>query len=225
MKIVVAEDDRTAADFIRKGLIEQGFYVESYSDGRDVLNHCLYNPFDALVLDRMMPGMDGLSIVKCLRAANIMTPVIFLTGMSSVEDRVDGLTAGGDDYLVKPFHFSELLARIKAQARRPTQTGQATTLKVHDLELDLIARTARRNGVVIDLLAKEFSLLEMLMRNSGRIVTKTMLLEKVWDFNFDPQSTVVETHISRLRSKIDKPFDVPLLHTSRNSGYCIHEPR
>lgn len=225
MKIVVAEDDRMTADFIRKGLTEQGYSVESYSDGRDVLSHCLYNPFDALVLDRMMPGMDGLSIVKCLRAANVMTPVIFLTGMASVDDRVDGLTAGGDDYLVKPFHFSELLARIRALARRPAQSSQATTLRVHDLELDLISRTARRNGIAIDLLAKEFSLLETLMRNAGRIVTKTMLLEKVWDFNFDPQSTVVETHISRLRSKIDKPFDVPLLHTSRNSGYSLHEPR
>jgi two-component system OmpR family response regulator len=225
MKIVVAEDDKTTAEFIRKGLSEHGHSTEVYSDGRDALSHCLYNQFDVLVLDRMMPGMDGLSVVKCLRSAGIMSPVIFLTGMASVENRVDGLTAGGDDYLLKPFHFSELLARIVALGRRPVQSVENTKLIVHDLELDLLSRTATRNGVSIDLLSKEFSLLEVLMRNAGRIVTKTMLLERVWDFNFDPQTTVVETHISRLRTKIDKPFDVALIHTSRNSGYSIHEPR
>lgn len=225
MKIVLAEDDKATADFIRKGLFAEGHSVECYSDGRDALSHCLYNEYDALILDRMMPGIDGLSLMKCLRSAGIQTPVIFLTGMASVDDRVDGLMAGADDYLVKPFHFSELMARLTALVRRPAQSKAVTRLRVHDLELDLLARTATRAGRSIDLLAKEFTLLEILMRNAGRIMTKTMLLEKVWDFNFDPHSTVVETHVSRLRSKIDKPFDVALIRTSRNSGYSINEPR
>lgn len=225
MKILVAEDDASSAEFIRKGLIEAGHSVEAVADGRDALTHCLYNPCDLIVLDRMMPGMDGLSVLKALRAAGRATPVIFLTAMGDVEDRVAGLTAGGDDYLVKPFHFSELLARIEALARRPAPSGEATVLKVADLELDLLSRTATRAGVTIELLAKEFALLEVLMRNAGRIVTRTMLLERVWDFSFDPKTSVVETHISRLRAKIDKPFATPLIHTTRNSGYSIHAPR
>lgn len=225
MKIIVAEDDERTADFIGKGLVENGHSVECYADGRDVLSHCLYNEFDVVVMDRMMPGMDGLSVVKSLRAAGIQTPVIFLTLMSGVDDRVDGLMGGGDDYLLKPFHFSELMARITALARRPGQSSEVTRLKVHDLELNLVACTAVRNGVSLDLQAKEFQLLEVLMRNAERVVTKTMLLERVWDFNFDPRTTVVETHISRLRGKVDKPFDVALIHTSRNSGYSLHAPR
>lgn len=225
MKIIVAEDDERTADFIGKGLVENGHSVECYADGRDVLSHCLYNEFDVVVMDRMMPGMDGLSVVKSLRAAGIQTPVIFLTSMSGVDDRVDGLMGGGDDYLLKPFHFSELMARITALARRPGQSSEVTRLNVHDLELNLVARTAVRNGVSLDLQAKEFQLLEVLMRNAERVVTKTMLLERVWDFNFDPRTTVVETHISRLRGKVDKPFDVALIHTSRNSGYSLHAPR
>ena len=225
MKIIVAEDDERTAEFISKGLIDNGHTVECFADGRDVLGHCLDNDFDVVVMDRMMPGMDGLSVVKSLRSAGIRTPVIFLTSMSGVDDRVDGLMGGGDDYLLKPFHFSELLARITALARRPGQSSEVTRLKVHDLELNLVARTAVRAGVSLDLQAKEFQLLEVLMRNAERVVTKTMLLERVWDFNFDPRTTVVETHISRLRGKVDKPFDVPLIHTSRNSGYCLHAPR
>lgn len=225
MKIIVAEDDERTADFIGKGLVENGHSVECYADGRDVLSHCLYNEFDVVVMDRMMPGMDGLSVVKSLRAAGIQTPVIFLTSMSGVDDRVDGLMGGGDDYLLKPFHFSELMARITALARRPGQSSEVTRLKVHDLELNLVARTAVRNGISLDLQAKEFQLLEVLMRNAERVVTKTMLLERVWDFNFDPRTTVVETHISRLRGKVDKPFDVALIHTNRNSGYSLHAPR
>ena len=225
MKIIVAEDDERTADFIGKGLVENGHSVECYADGRDVLSHCLYNEFDVVVMDRMMPGMDGLSVVKSLRAAGIQTPVIFLTSMSGVDDRVDGLMGGGDDYLLTPFHFSELMARITALARRPGQSSEVTRLKVHDLELNLVARTAVRNGVSLDLQAKEFQLLEVLMRNAERVVTKTMLLERVWDFNFDPRTTVVETHISRLRGKVDKPFDVALIHTNRNSGYSLHAPR
>lgn len=224
MKVVVAEDDRTSSEFIRKGLEQRGHSVECVGDGRDALTYCLYSPCDVLVLDRMMPGMDGLSVAKALRAAGRSMPILFLTSMGDVEDRVEGLMGGGDDYLVKPFHFSELLARILVLARRP-QTAEATTrLKVHDLELDLLGHTAARAGHSIELQAKEFAILALLMRNAGRIVTKTMLLEQVWDFNFDPQTTVVETHMSRLRAKVDKPFDVPLIHTTRNTGYSIHAP-
>lgn len=225
MKILVAEDDRQAAAFIQKGLSEEGHNVEVVADGRDALAYCLYNPCDIVVLDRMMPGMDGLSVLKALRAAGRRMPVIFLTAMGDVDDRVEGLHAGGDDYLVKPFHFSELTARIAALARRPAASETPTKLKVHDLELDLLTRTAIRDGVTIDLLAKEFALLEALMRNAGRIVTRTMLLEQVWDFSFDPKTSVVETHMSRLRAKIDKPFATPLIHTMRNSGYSLHAPR
>jgi two-component system, OmpR family, response regulator len=225
VKILVAEDDIQSSDFIRKGLTQQGHQIECLSDGRDVLAACLYNPFDMLILDRMMPGMDGLTVLKTLRAADRQLPVLFLTAMGDVDDRVEGLLAGGDDYLVKPFHFSELVARVTSLARRPAQNPTATRLAVHDLELDLLDRTATRAGTNIDLQAKEFALLEILMRNAGRIVTKTMLLERVWDFNFDPKTTVVETHMSRLRAKIDRPFDVPLIHTTRNSGYSMHAPR
>ncbi|MFV0336028.1 MAG: response regulator transcription factor [Tropicimonas sp.] len=225
MKILVAEDDPTSAEFIARGLREAGHSVESVADGRDALAWLLYNPCDLVVLDRMMPGMDGLSVVRSLRAAGRRMPVIFLTAMGDVEDRVEGLRAGADDYLVKPFHFSELTARIEALARRPATPEAATKLKVHDLELDLLTRSATRGGVTIELLAKEFALLEALMRNAGRIVTRTMLLEQVWDFSFDPKTSVVETHMSRLRAKVDKPFEAPLIHTTRNSGYSIHAPR
>ncbi|HEV2515576.1 MAG TPA: response regulator transcription factor [Devosia sp.] len=225
MKVVVAEDDRTSSEFIRKGLAQQGHSVETVYDGRDALTFCLYNSCDVLVLDRMMPGMDGLSVAKALRASGRTMPILFLTSMGDVDDRVEGLMAGGDDYLVKPFHFSELLARITVLARRPQTAEASSRLSIHDLELDLMAHTATRAGTRIDLQAKEFAILALLMRNAGRIVTKTMLLEQVWDFNFDPQTTVVETHMSRLRAKIDKPFEVPLIHTTRNTGYSIHAPR
>ncbi len=225
MKILLAEDDQRSAEFICKGLNESGHSVELVRDGRDALTYCLHNHCDVLILDRMMPGMDGLSVLKTLRSAGSRLSVIFLTAMGDVEDRVEGLTAGGDDYLVKPFHFSELLARINALSRRPQESEQIVHLKVYDLTLDLISRTAKRGDVHIDLLSKEYALLEMLMRNTGRIVTKTMLLEQVWDFNFDPKTTVVETHVSRLRAKIDKPFGVRLIHTARNSGYSLYAPR
>ncbi len=225
MKVVVAEDDRTSSEFIRKGLAQQGHSVETVFDGRDALTFCLYNSCDVLVLDRMMPGMDGLSVAKALRASGRTMPILFLTSMGDVEDRVEGLMAGGDDYLVKPFHFSELLARITVLARRPQAAEVTTRLSLYDLELDLMDHTATRAGTRIELQAKEFAILALLMRNAGRIVTKTMLLEQVWDFNFDPQTTVVETHMSRLRAKIDKPFEVPLIHTTRNTGYSIHAPR
>ena len=222
MKILVAEDDQRTAEFIRKGLVESGYTVDCVHDGKDALSQCLYNNYDLVVMDRMMPGMDGLDVLKALRAAKSLIPVIFLTALADVDDRVEGLVAGGDDYLVKPFAFSELLARITVVSRRPKDTEEPRTLQVHDLTLDLLTRTAVRGNVKILLLAKEFALLEVLMRNTGRIVTKTMLLEQVWDFNFDPRTTVVETHISRLRAKIDKPFDVPLLHNTRNTGYSLY---
>lgn len=225
MKILVAEDDNQSAEFLRRGLTQEGHSVDCVGDGRDALSYCLYNAPDVMILDRMMPGMDGLSVLKSLRAAGREVPVLFLTSMGDVEDRVEGLLAGGDDYLVKPFHFSELSARVTSLSRRPVGNGQPTRLVVHDLELDLLSHSARRAGIDIDLQAKEFTLLEVLMRNAGRIITKTMLLEQVWDFNFDPRTTVVETHMSRLRAKVDKPFEVPLIHTTRNSGYSIHAPR
>lgn len=226
MKILIAEDDQRSLEFLRQGLTEEGHVVDCTANGRDALSLGLDNRFDAMILDRMMPGMDGLTVLKTLRAAGVKSPIILLTSMGDVDDRVEGLEAGSDDYLVKPFHFSELLARLAAVVRRP-EGGVAvkTHLKIHDLELDLLARTATRAGVRIELQAKEFAMLEVLMRNAGRIVTKTMLLEQVWDYNFDPQTTVVETHISRLRTKVDKPFAVALIHTTRNSGYSLHAPR
>lgn len=225
MKILLAEDDPKVAEFIRSGLEESGHSVDHVTDGRDALSYCMYNDVDVAVLDRMMPGMDGLSVVKAMRAAGKTIPVLMLTALGDVDSRVEGLESGADDYLAKPFHFSELLARVVSLTRRKTETADVPELKVHDLTLDLLARTARRQGQVIDLQSKEFSLLEVLMRNAGRVVTRTMLLERVWNFNFEPNTTVVETHISRLRSKVDKPFEVPLIHTVRNMGYSMHGPR
>jgi len=225
MNILLAEDDQKMAEFISAGLSEHGHNVDHVTDGRDALSFCLYNDCELAIMDRMMPGMDGLSVVKALRAARKDLPVIFLSAMGDVDERVEGLAAGGDDYLVKPFHFSELLARIASISRRNKDIVETPELQVHDLHLDLLSRTARRQGELIELQTKEFSLLEVLMRNAGRVVTRTMLLERVWNFNFEPNTTVVETHISRLRSKIDKPFGTPLIHTVRNTGYTMHGPR
>jgi two-component system OmpR family response regulator len=221
MRILVIEDDQRTSDYISKGLGQSGHNAECFADGRDGLMRAVTEPFDVIVLDRMLPGLDGMSIIKALRASNHNTPVLFLTAVGGLDDRVDGLEAGGDDYLVKPFAFSELMARINALARRPPTRVEKTVLTIADLELDLIRRTCRRSGQEIELLPREFALLEFLMRNEGRVVTKTMLLERVWDFHFDPQTSVVETQISRLRSKIDKPFGKPLLQTIRNIGYCL----
>lgn len=225
MKILLAEDDAKMAEYIVAGLTENGHSVDHVTDGRDALNYCLYNDCDLAILDRMMPGMDGLLVLKALRASKKELPVLFLTAMGQVDDRVEGLSAGGDDYLTKPFHFSELLARIGAVSRRKQETGAEQVLKVHDLTLDLLSRTAKRQGTLIELHAKEFSILEVLMRNAGSVVTRTMLLERVWNFNFEPNTSVVETHMSRLRAKIDKPFDVSLIHTIRNTGYSMHGSR
>ncbi|WP_170336104.1 response regulator transcription factor [Ruegeria arenilitoris] len=225
MKVLLAEDDVKSADYIRKGLTEHGYVVDWVEDGREALTYCLYNSVDIAIVDRMLPGMDGLSVVKALRASKSDLPIIFLTALSDVDDRVEGLLAGGDDYMVKPFHFSELLARITALSRRPGQTAQETILEVHDLSLDLLTRTATRQGQVIELLNKEFALLQHLMEHPGRVVSRTMILEKVWDFTFDPGTTIVETHISKLRHKVDKPFKTALIHTVRNMGYTIRAPR
>ncbi|AWZ01350.1 transcriptional activator protein CopR [Rhodobiaceae bacterium] len=224
MKILLAEDDPQTSEFIRKGLMQAGHSVEAVDNGRDALSYCLYNECDVVVLDRMMPGMDGLTVVTAMRSVGRKMPVLFLTARSAVDDRVEGLTAGADDYLVKPFQFSELEARIIALGRRPVTAAESTKLVVHDLELDLMSRVAERAGQPIALQAKEFAILEVLMRNPGRIQTRTMLLEKVWDFNFDPQTSVVETHISRLRSKIDKPFSTSLIRNVRSAGYTISAP-
>lgn len=225
MKILLAEDDRVNGQYIQKGLVERGYVVDWVENGKDALSHCLYNQYDLFIADRMLPEMDGLSVVKALRAAGNNLPVIFLTAMSDVDDKVAGLLAGGDDYMVKPFHFSELLARITVLSRRPNQSEEKTQLTVHDLTLNLLTRSAQRQGQTIELKNKEFTLLELLMENCDRIISKTIILEKVWDLNFDPGTTAVETHISKLRQKVDKPFDVQLIHTIRNMGYSIRAPR
>ncbi|KQZ59866.1 XRE family transcriptional regulator [Rhizobium sp. Root149] len=225
MKILLLEDDRKTGDYIVKGLASAGHVVDWLQDGRDGLAAALDGVYDVMIVDRMVPGLDGLTVVRTLRSASVRTPVLFLTAMSGVDDRVEGLEAGGDDYLVKPFAFSELTARINALVRRPPIAAEKTRLRVGDLEIDLVRRTAERGGTPIELLPREFLLLELFMRNEGRVLTKTMLLERIWNFNFDPQSSVVETHISRLRTKIDKPFEFPLLHTVRNTGYTLHARR
>ncbi|UHS59903.1 MULTISPECIES: winged helix-turn-helix domain-containing protein [Agrobacterium] len=225
MRILVVEDDRKTSEYIVKGFAEAGHVCDVIADGRDALFQAMREPYDVMIVDRMLPGLDGLSLMKAVRAARVKIPAIFLTSIGGVDDRVEGLEAGGDDYLVKPFAFSELLARVNALGRRPPAQEQATILRVADLELDLVKRQARRGGTLIELQPREFTLLEVLMRGEGRVLTRTMLLERVWDFHFDPKTSVVETHISRLRAKIDKPFDLPLVHTVRNTGYSIHAAR
>jgi two-component system, OmpR family, response regulator len=221
MRILVVEDDREAGAYLVRGLTESGHRVDLASDGHQGLARALADRFDALVIDRMLPELDGLSIIAALRAAHDATPVLVLSALGDVEDRVTGLRAGCDDYLPKPFAFSELLARLEALTRR----GNAETrLSVADLEMDLIARTVARADRPIELLPREFRLLEYLMRNAGHIVTRTMLLEKVWDHHFDPQTNVIDVHVSRLRQKIDKSFEHALLHTVRGVGYMLRAP-
>jgi two-component system OmpR family response regulator len=221
MKILVAEDDPSTSRFIQRGLAEEGHTVDCLADGRDALAQAMTSDYDVMVVDRMMPGLDGLSLVRALRATGNRTPAIFLTAMGGVEDRIDGLRSGGDDYLAKPFAFGELSARIAAVARRPPLQETETRLTAGDLEMDLIRRTVTRGGQNIDLLPREFALLETLLRRKGRVQTRTMLLETVWGLHFDPQTNVVETHVSRLRAKVDKPFDKELIVTVRGAGYRI----
>ena len=224
MKILVVEDDRETATYLTKGLSESGYTVDCASDGREGLFLATSGDYNAMVLDRMLPSMDGLAMLGALRAAEIRTPALILSALGSVDDRVKGLRAGGDDYLVKPFAFSELLARIEALLRRGAGPTTATKLRVADLELDLLTRSVRRAGKAIEVLPREFRLLEYLMRNAGHVITRTMLLEHVWDYHFDPQTNVIDVHISRLRQKIDKSFEQPLLHTVRGAGYCLRAP-
>ncbi|MAF46913.1 MAG: response regulator transcription factor [Rhodospirillales bacterium] len=221
MKILIIEDDEAAAGFMAKGLKESGHVTDHAANGEDGFEFARHGDYDACVVDRMLPKMDGLTLVERLRAEGIDTPILFLSALGEVDDRIKGLKAGGDDYLVKPYAFAELLARIEALVRRRDPREVETHLKVGDLEMDLLARSVRRGGTVIPMQPREFRLLEYLMRNAGHIVTRTMLLESVWDYHFDPQTNVIDVHISRLRAKIDKGFEAPLLHTVRGSGYCL----
>jgi len=223
MRVLLIEDDRETAAYVVNGLTAEGHAVDHLCDGEEGMVQAVSEAYDVVVVDRMLPGLDGLSIVKTLRGAGRKMPVLFLTALGGVDDRVDGLDAGGDDYLVKPFAFSELLARVHALARRPHMKEEETKLRVADLEMDLITRKVTRAGEDIDLQPREFRLLEILMRNKGRVLTRTMLLERVWSFHFDPKTSVVETHISRLRGKIDKQFGRELIHTVRGSGYSLHD--
>ena len=224
MHILIIEDDKESADYLAKGLRESGHTVEAVDDGRAGLIKAAAETFDILIVDRMLPGLDGLSLVQHLRATDDTTPVLFLSALGEVDDRVKGLRAGGDDYLIKPYAFAELLARVETLGRRPQSTAVSTLLKVEDLELDLLGRKASRGGQPIDLQAKEFQLLEVLMRHAGQVMTRTMLLEQVWDYHFDPQTNVIDVHISRLRQKIDRDFTIPLIHTIRGAGYCLRAP-
>ncbi|MGR3365644.1 MAG: winged helix-turn-helix domain-containing protein [Maritimibacter harenae] len=223
MKILVVEDDPTTSEFIARGFSEEGHSVDSLADGRTALGQAMSGSYDVLVVDRMLPGLDGLSLVKALRAAQVSTPAIFLTSVGGVEDRIAGLEAGGDDYLVKPFAFGELSARVAALTRRPPLQAEDTVLRAADLEMDLVRREVTRAGEPIELLPREFALLEHLLRRKGRVQTRTMLLENVWDIHFDPGTNVVETHISRLRAKVDKPFERDLIRTVRGAGYRIDD--
>ncbi|MFO1127250.1 MAG: response regulator transcription factor [Rhodospirillales bacterium] len=225
MRVLIIEDDDETAEYLAKGLSESGHLADRAATGTDGLAMALSGTYDVMVVDRMLPGMDGLSLVRVLREEAVSTPVLILSALGQVTDRVRGLKAGGDDYLVKPFAFSELLARLEALDRRAiVATKTVTRLQLADLELDLLARTVVRAGRRIDLQPREFSILEYLLRHAGQVVTRTMLLEAVWDYHFDPQTNVIDVHISRLRGKIDKGFSPPLLHTVRNAGYTLRAP-
>jgi len=222
MRILIAEDDPHTAAFIAKGLKEAGHSVDHAASGKDGLFLATTETYDAIILDRMLPGVDGMTVLRTLRAAGNTTPVLMLTALGEVEHRVDGLRAGADDYLVKPFAFVELSARLDSLLRRQQgASSELTQLTVDDLELNLLSREAKRAGRAIELQPREFRLLEYLMRQANRVVTRTMLLEAVWDYHFDPQTNVIDVHISRLRQKIDRDFDYPLLHTVRGAGYLL----
>ena len=221
MRLLIVEDDLVASQAMVTGLSEKGHICVTAPDGEAGLKAAADGRYDVLIVDRMMPRLDGVSMVSALRRGGDMTPVLFLSALGEINDRVEGLNAGGDDYLVKPYALAELLARVEALSRRREMGAVQTVLKVGDLEMDLIAREVRRAGVEIDLQPREFQLLEFLMRHGGQSVTRTMLLEEVWDYHFDPQTNVIDVHISRLRSKIDKGFDKPMLQTVRGAGYRL----
>lgn len=222
MRVLVVEDDSETADYISSSLKALGHLVDHASDGKAGFLLALDADYDVMVVDRMLPGLDGLKLVKSIRSAEVLTPILFLSAMGGINDRVDGLEAGADDYLIKPFSFTELAARLSALARRPPLQNEETVLKIADLELDLGRQKVSREGKHIPLQPREFRLLAHLVQNADRVLTRTMLLEAVWDFHFDPKTNVVETHISRLRNKIDKPFATDLIHTVRGAGYSLH---
>ena len=221
MRALLVEDDAVLAEFVGGGLREAGFVVDHEADGAAGLSAALTRQYDVAVIDLMLPGRDGLSIIDEMRKRRVTTPVLILSARRSVDDRVSGLQAGGDDYLTKPFAFAELLARVQALVRRSTQATPATTLTLDDLEVDLLSRRVARAGKEIDLRPREFTLLEFLLRNAGKVVSKTMILSHVWEYNFDPQTNVVDVLVSRLREKIDRPFEKKLLHTVRGVGYVL----
>ncbi len=221
MRALIIEDDQTIADFVGRGLRESGFAVDHAADGDEGLEAALQQPYDVAIVDLMLPKRDGLAVIDTLRRRGLTTPVLILSARRSVDDRVRGLQAGGDDYLTKPFAFAELLARVQALVRRASLSPEPTTLTIGDLSLDLLTRKVARAGTSIDLRPREFALLEYLMRNAGKVVSKTMILSHVWDYNFDPQTNIVDVLVSRLRDKIDRPFETKRLHTVRGVGYVI----
>ena len=222
MRVLLVEDHAETAQYITTSLRAQGHMVDHCDNGREGFLSALDNNYDVMVFDRMLPGLDGLTLTRSVRGAGVETPILILSAMDGIDDRVDGLEAGSDDYLVKPFSFQELSARLSALTRRPPLKTEDTILQIADLEMNLIRRTVTRAAVTLELQPREFSLLEYLMRNAGRVLTRTMLLESVWDFHFDPKTNVVETHISRLRNKVDRPFETDLIHTVRGAGYSLH---
>ncbi len=224
MKVLIVEDDEETGEFVAAELAARGHEAILAKDGREGFELATAGRFDAIVLDRMLPELDGLGVVALMRREGVATPVLFLTNLSGIGDRVDGLEAGGDDYLVKPFAFEELMARLVALARRPSLGASPTQLSVGELEMDLVARVVRRAGETIDLQPREFRLLEFLLRSEGRLVTRKMLLEQVWDFHFDPKTNIVETHISRLRTKLDRARGASLIQTVRGAGYTLRVP-
>jgi two-component system, OmpR family, response regulator len=224
MRILVVEDDKDISGFVAGGLRQAGYAVDEVADGSDALAIARRGPYDLLIVDLMLPGLDGLALIDALRRDGMRVPVLILSARRSVDDRVRGLHAGGDDYLTKPFAFAELLARVQALLRRSSGTASATTLRVADLELDLLKREATRGGRHIDLQPREFALLEYLMRNLDNVVSKTMILEHVWDYHFDPQTNVVDVLVHRLRSKVDRDFETKLIQTVRGAGYALKVP-
>ena len=221
MRALLVEDDPTIADFVARGLRENGFAVDTAADGEAALEETQRTFYDVAVVDLMLPKRDGLSLIEAMRRRGIQTPVLILSARRSVDDRVKGLQTGGDDYLTKPFAFAELLARVQALVRRATRAPEPTTMRVGDLTLDLLSRRVTRGDTLIDLRPREFALLEYLMRNAERVVSKTMILSHVWEYNFDPQTNIVDVLVSRLREKIDRPFEKKLLHTVRGVGYVL----
>ena len=221
MRVLLIEDDRKAAKLLSKGLHEEGFVVDVAATGEAGEEQAFVNEYDVIVLDWLLPGKDGLAVCQALRARDVTTPILMLTARHSLADRVSGLSTGADDYLTKPFAFAELLARVQALVRRASRTTEPTTLTVDDLVLDLLSRRVSRGGTAIELRPREFALLEYLMRNAGKVVSKTMILSHVWEYNFDPQTNIVDVLVSRLREKVDRPFEKKLLHTVRGVGYVL----